>query len=75
MAKEAEKTRLWHDLELKLVGFINYCAKFCVAIAFIFLPQEYLVGSGEWGVGSGEWGVGSRGSREQGEQGKKTNDK
>ncbi|WP_334695765.1 hypothetical protein [Nostoc sp.] len=41
MAKEAEKTRLWHNLELKLVRFLNYCAKFCVAIALIFLPQEY----------------------------------
>ncbi len=46
MAKEAEKARLWHDLELKLVMFLNYCAKFCVAIASIFLPQEYRVGSG-----------------------------
>jgi hypothetical protein len=47
MAKEAEKARLWHDFELKLVRFLNYCAKFCVAIASIFLPQEYRVGS--WG--------------------------
>ncbi|MEH1765023.1 hypothetical protein [Nostoc sp.] len=41
VAKEAEKTRLWHNVELKLVRFLNYCAKFCVAIALIFLPQEY----------------------------------
>ncbi|WP_176726995.1 hypothetical protein [Nostoc sp. KVJ20] len=31
------------DLELKLMRFLNYFAKFCVAIASIFLPQEYRV--------------------------------